>query len=413
MADRRRPRFRRHEQIGWAAGGQVVSALSNALLVVVAAQSSTPAELGGLALVLVAYRLVLAASRALVSEPLITLREADGFRAEALHAAALVGGAGGLACLAAAAIADDLAAPGFVILAVGLPFLMVQDVTRYLYLGQGVAARAARVDLVWLLVQLAGAVVVGALTTVTVELAIATWAAGGFVAAVVGLGGQGVRPGGGWSWLRRRVRTSSMFVVEYAAIHSAVQGTYLLVASLVSSAAAGALRGIETLFGPHSIVVVGTRPTLVQVLQDRGGPASTTALRKIAVGLIAVAVATATGVMLLPGQLGELVLGETWPSARSLAPTFGAYAVAVALSAVPMVGLRAIGRPGALARARSAEAVVSLGLVTMGALWADTRGAVVGLTIGSLIGTTIAWRALQTTAVPPVNAPAAGQPRPS
>jgi O-antigen/teichoic acid export membrane protein len=366
-------------------------------LVVIAAQSTSPAQLGTLALVIALYRLTVAITRALVAEPLIALDEAGGSPAGALHAAALIGVVGGLVCLGAGMLAGPGAQTSFLIVAGCLPALCVQDVARYLSVGRGRAARAATLDAVWIGVQLVCSVAVAALTEITLELAIATWLIGGVVAALVALATFGVRPTGGRRWLATRAGTASQFLVEYGAIHGVVQGAYLLVATIVSTAAAGAMRSIETLFGPYSVVLLGTRPALVRSLRStpRSPAAWTRGLRRIGMGLLAVVAATAAMVLVLPDSLGELLLGDTWSSARDLAPAYATYAAAVALSGVPMVGLRAIGEPRDLARARLLEAPLALGLLTGGAVLFEAAGALLGLALGSVVGTALAWRSLR------------------
>jgi len=397
VADSKARRFLLRSQLTWAAGGQVLSALSNALLVVVAAQGSSATELGALALVIAIYRLVLAVTRALVCEPLMAFRSAGSDQAGALHAAVLLGAAGSAVCLLAAGIAGQEARVSFLLLALGLPALCVQDVSRYVLVSRDAAGRSAQVDGTWLLIQLAGVGAAAIFTSITVPVAVATWVFGGFVAAATGLSLLRVRPGGGPAWLRLQRKTSTLFLVEYAAIHGAVQGAYLLIATITSSAAAGAMRGIETLYGPHSIILLGTRPALVRSLQARqpSEPEWASAMRRVAAGLLLTACATTALVLALPDQVGELALGDTWPAARRLAPAYGAYAVAVALSGVPMVGLRALAQPSRLARARAVEAPLSLALVAVGATWGGAEGAIIGLALGSLAGSTLAWRSLQ------------------
>src|SRR5687768_17244287 len=122
-------------RVGWISADQAVSSLTNLALSVVVARHVSVDSFGVFALIYASYLFALEFTRALVLEPLIITLAGDREQLKR-SAPATLGAALGLAVPmssaagVAAAMAPDQLAQGFLILAVALPGLILQDGCR-------------------------------------------------------------------------------------------------------------------------------------------------------------------------------------------------------------------------------------------------------------------------------------------
>ena len=153
-------RLRIARRLGWGVMDQAVSSLQNFLLGAYIAKSLGPTNLGAFALVLLAYGIVLNASRALSTDPLLVrytrrpdIQWQSGVAASSAVAIA-VGIVGGLSCIAIALVLNRFSptnptASAFFVLGTVLPMLTMQDSWRYAFFASGQGVKTFINDVVW------------------------------------------------------------------------------------------------------------------------------------------------------------------------------------------------------------------------------------------------------------------------
>jgi hypothetical protein len=168
----------------------------------------------------------------------------------------------------------------------------------------------------------------------------------------------------------------------------------LLVVSIQSLAAAGAMRGGWVLFGPPTILLAG----LASVALSEGSSEWRRDPRRAEafLGVLLLLVAVADGlwgvaVWLAPDRLGSAVLGDTWPGAHALVPALTVLAVSTASLGLGMAGLRAAGQA---ARTMRVTIPAMLGVVaagTIGAVLGEAEGAVWAMVAPTALGAVALW----------------------
>jgi O-antigen/teichoic acid export membrane protein len=252
--------------------------------------------------------------------------------------------------------------------------VLFQDVGRYQAVASGRAGLALTSDLVWL----AGSLVV----LVTARglgplLALLVWA--GFLFLAMFLVLVPLRPR--WSPDRirdlLRLRFGTRESVTLTVLLS--NGTSLVVALIVSVgfgvAGAGSLRGASTLFGPINTLIAFLDFSLLGAMAAR--PRDRDARVSAVIGVVACAITAAWAliVLLIPDDWGRLILGATWPGARSLAP----------ITAIEYVFLAAVASASLVLKVRSnSRAMLSIKLIS-------SAGILLGTVLAVLTGADLRW----------------------
>ncbi|MDQ3986523.1 MAG: hypothetical protein M3280_08515 [Actinomycetota bacterium] len=387
----------------WAVADQAVSSITNFALALVVARTVSVREFGAFGLVFASYTLALGIARAISTEPL-ALRHSTSSGPESRRATGMAVGAALTVALAGSVLSGiagvamgSATGRGFIVLAALLPFLLVQDAVR-LSLFVNLRERAAFInDAVW---AVALAVTLGILFAVrsspsVPELLIA-WGAAAGVAAAVGLAQTGALPAvaSGPSWWRENRDVAPSYVGEFLATTAGAQFAVYPVGIAAGLVAAGALRGGQVLMGPLNIMFMGAAlvavPEAVRLLNK--SPAD---LRKgcAALSLVLAGTAAIWGFLLtwLPDSIGESLLQDTWAPARSTVVPLALWLCASGPVAGASLGTRVLGRARQNFRTRLGLTVVTLGLVTAGALWDGARGAAWGLALTTAAGAVVWW----------------------
>ena len=144
----RRPKLRRLAgpagRASWGLADQALSSLTNFALSLLVAREVGIDQLGVFSLVFATYLLALGVSRSLNSDALAVRYSAAGEPAWREGAAAAAGAAvglglaAGLACALAGLVADGLLGDALVVLGLGLPGLLLQDVWRFAFVARPV-----------------------------------------------------------------------------------------------------------------------------------------------------------------------------------------------------------------------------------------------------------------------------------
>ncbi len=251
---------------------QGLSSVSNLVLGLSIARASSPGEYGAWAVGYTAYAISLHLNRATASTPLILTGDAGGKASRkdvsgSMGAATLVGLLGGALMLAIALLlsgSSSALAIAFLGFGVGLPLLLLNDMLRYVNFRNATPGGAALMDLVWLLVQVGGLVLLERSGHMSVLTGTLGWTLGAAIALAIGLARLRVLPGvqATRSFLREQRGVSARLVVDSLLTAGSTYLVPSVVAAISGLAAAGALRAGQTLMGGVSIMVMGLTPVL-------------------------------------------------------------------------------------------------------------------------------------------------------
>ncbi len=332
---------------------QGLSSASNFLLVILVARSLSTRDFGTFAIAFSCLTLGLGLARANLGVPLsIDLpkeheaRVVDDAIGRAVTVALLTGALIGLLVAGIAllfASGAGLRTP-LLVLAVSSPFLVTQDLARYVAVAQGVPRRAVVSDLVWVLV--------GVTVLVASEIGghqSPTLAAGGWVAGgLLGLAmlRSCLRPPVWRGTVRWFVEDRRRHHLTVDALTSAVAPLVVvsLVAAIVSPAVVGSLRGASTLMSPINVAIAAISLGAVAEIRRRPWDRAVRFMLALSAGLAACAVVWGLVVWVMPDSVGRFLLGDTWTSARAVLPFTAAEFVALAVWNGAVALLRASGR---------------------------------------------------------------------
>lgn len=371
---------------------QGVAAGTNLLLMLVAARWLDAEEFGVIGLLYAVYLLVLGSARALAAEPALVRAGQPRWREETAGA--------GLAVALVAMIGTGIAGavgllPGpALVLAVALPFLLVQDMGRYIGFAAKRPTLALRLDLVWLaalVVALAGLLVADRRSATDV---LAAWSVAGGVSAAVFVGvhlRQVPRPS--TAWIRSSWRFSWRYLVAFATTAGVTYAAILALGAIDGVESVGTVRATQIIFGPLNIVYAGVLVTLVP---DGHGdewatPAFQRRLRLIAACLAAMAAVVTAGSILLPDSIGEALLGDSWSSAQEILLPVGVTAMFASFLAGAEIGLRAGREVRPSLRTQLGLAPVNLLLPIAGAVVGGIDGFAWATAAGIAIGAVTWW----------------------
>lgn len=375
---------------------QGVAALTNILVLVVAARLSTVAGFARFSAVYLVFTVLLGVSGAYTGQPLV-LRRGDGEDTRgacrsaacfALLAASLLGGLLAAVC----ALLPGATAQALMTLGLVLPVVLGQDTARYAFAtlhAQHLALAADTLRLVCVI----GALAVQPHGAPAARL-IAVWGLSALPALLLSATALHRRTAGCPVTLRPLLGKGHLgrrFVVEFGVGNATSQLSVLGLGAVGNPLVVGALRGATTLFGPLNVLFTSATgfgpPLLGRLATDRLRVRATAALAAV---LALTAAGWATVLALLPGSAGRHLLGATWPTAAALLPATGSQYAAMAVGTCGLLALRLLDPRTTL----SIQVVFSLAAVaflTGGYLLGGVMGAAWGLCLGSVCKAVATW----------------------
>jgi len=232
--------------------GQALSSITNFLPALLAGRWLEPEKAGTVILALSAVFVALGIQRAIIGEPMLS-RVASSPEPEkrelarhGLSTALLIGlffaAVGIILWISGLSIAE-----GMIWAAPWIPFILVQDAARSSLFGDGRADRALVLDMQWLIVQILLLIPWLLVNTKPPWCLIAAWGFGGFVSAAFYLVSNRVNllAGRPSQWFRLAGRLSAWFAGQAVLAQLQYQFVLIIVAALLSKAAAGGLRIIQ------------------------------------------------------------------------------------------------------------------------------------------------------------------------
>ena len=380
-----------------------VSSASNVLVTILAARLLGIADFGFFGIVFLVYVAAQGCVRALAGEPLLARSsDAEDRAGAALGLGILLGlGVGvvlGVVAVACAPFDRDLAL-GMGVLAAVSPLLVLQDLGRYLAFATHRPARALLLDVVWLVLAVAGIVLLLVLDLESLPWFVLAWAGSGALAGLlVPQQYRGTRITLGLGWLRETWGFSWRYLVSYSSTQSAVLGASVALAAIAGAKALGAVRGALLLLGPFvqfqaAVVSAG----VAEVARMRAGSAAVHRHVRRSTTLTTVVAALNTAVILaLPDSLGRLVLGATWSATEQLLLPAGVQMLFLSMISGPRSALLGLRLVRVTVRIDVATTVITFVLPVVGAVLNGAVGAFWCLALGQGLIALIWWAAYRT-----------------
>ena len=389
------PRLSRYVAIG----DQAVSSISNFVAVAITANVATAGQFGQFSLAYAGLLLFLGAQRALIGETLLVKYSADGavdaaVRRGVLGASVLASAAALPLVLAGAVLADPASRPIWLVIAASLPFVLLQDTLRYLFICEGRPWRALLIDAVWAVLSIASMVVVAS-TGGDVWAVVLCWGGGAAVALALGflLGRALPSVRGGSRWLSANRNPGLRYLGEFSALNASNFIVLYLLALPLGAAGVGALRAAQLLFSPLNTAFSAIKMAVIpELVRSRGTAVFRRRLVETFVVVAGLAGIWGAAVMLLPSSVGTLVLGATWESASGLRLPYLVQYLAMVPYTVLLAYYRSVqaNRLSTLMRAALALLTLVLPLAlayaggTLSAAWAFTFAVAAAAIIGGI-----------------------------
>jgi O-antigen/teichoic acid export membrane protein len=386
-----------------ALADHAVTSLASLAIMILLVRSLEPADFGAYALIVATYTLAQGIARALVAEPLLVRHSAAPparWRVEtsaAAGAALMVAAFGALICCGAGLLLGNVLGKALIVLALGLPFLISQDLFRYSFYAAG-RARTALVNNAGCL----GAYVLGValllqLDRASVAAVTLIWGLCAAVAVIAAAFQARVRPRlrTAPSWLRENVRLGYRYALEFLSSNGSAQVSQYVIGLVAGLPAAGVLRFATALMGPITVIISGVSwASVPRAVRMRGGMAGgmLTFGVLISAALGAGSVIWAALLLGVPDRIGHALVGARgWESAESVMIPVGVMIAGAAVATGALVGLR-----GLAAARRSLRAQLVAGPTIVIGAWIGVTtyglvGGAVGMATGYAVGALTTW----------------------
>lgn len=402
---------------------QVFSSLSNGLLIFAVAVVTPIGDFGEIALLLTLLSAAIGVLRGALGTPLLLTagRDSSDIRKEGSYAfttALLVSPIVGAVMWAVGAVGIGL--PGILVI-VATPISLAQDVLRFVAIARGRPHVAAFWDGIWF----AGSAALLVATWFRLPMASTTsilvaWTLLGLVALMGIVVGVRVTPrlGNYVAWIFDGWQHRIRYGADYGLEQTVVFGVLLFASLVLSPSVSATLRGAAVLLAPLAIATSAI--PLVVIPESRR---QNMAPERVWNALSRISVVTSSGTVLfgitlflLPGKLGELLLGDTFADARAIVPIIAIEYAIVAWPVSVIFYLRAFNRSADALMLKLSYAVVAPVMAFGGGLLFHTAaGVVVGMASAAMFNAAFSlirikpWKAPQ----PASGDPQSAQPEPS
>lgn len=374
-------------RIAWSAADQAISSATNFFLALMVARSTTLPQFGEFSIVFTTYVVLLSLARAATSEPLLVRFSARPTSEQRMASRTALGVAFVLSLLCSAlllmagALVGESLAPMVWALAAVLPFLMVQDLWRFVFLTAREPGKAARNDALWAMAEVGFIILAFSMTSGSAAMLMLAWGAGAGVAAAAGFVQAKLMPAYAdfFRWWSSHRDLIPHFSLEAVTGNASRHGLIYVIGALAGVAAAGKFRAAELILAPLNVIILGA----VFV----GIPEGTQLLRaeahrvpgRVVMGASGLALLTLLWgglASLLPSDIGTTVLGPVWLSARSILIPLTIGVAATAANAAFNGGMRVFGSAKRTLRAGLvAGPTVALGVALGSSLGGGTGAA--------------------------------------
>lgn len=390
-------------RVGWGLSDQTFSSLTNFVLGALVARSVSPDQFGAFSLAFATYTLFMSVSRAIASEPLVIRKSAvpveEWSRAAALSSGVSIvfGTVAGIGCMAVGSLLGGTLGLALLPLGITLPGLLLQDAWRSAFFARGKGAWSLLNDFLWAALMFPSIGILLATGRASVSWLVLAWGGAATAAAVIGIIQSRVapRPFRVVQWWREQRDLIPPLLGEVGVMTGARQISLYGIGAIAGLGAVGGIRGALLLLGPLNILFMGIRimavPEAVRVLKTSPSKLNR-GIRWLFGGLMAVTMAWAVVLFLLPRELGIAVLGETWEPARRLIIPLAIADAAHGGQFASVIGLRALAAVDRSFRTKTIVSVLQVVASLVGAFLAGAAGAAWGRAASQLAGSWIFFR---------------------
>jgi O-antigen/teichoic acid export membrane protein len=382
----------RKSAAAWALADQGLSGLSNILLLIFVARSTSSEEFGGFAILYGVYITALALQRAALGQATLIRPKAPG---DDSSAARLSLASGCLVAIIVLAIAVwfPLSLTLTLLFAGSLPLLLLQDILRYVRLRDGQSHIAAVADGIWCVVAAGLFAVASSLHHASATTVTGAWVLGGLCScAALSLapgsaplrGGTAIR-----TWIAERRALAGGLGLD--ALLPAVTGnvSILALAAISGPSAVAQIRASDALAAPFMSFATATGLVMLAHLGRDGVRGGLIARWSAALGLAAAAYC---GVLLvLPAGVGRNILGDNWSNAREVLPILSVGYVALALAFPLAASLKARELVRRILLIRLSSSTTEAAALIGGGLIAAGGGAAVGISATQTLTFFLFW----------------------
>lgn len=386
----------------WGLADQALSSLTNFAVGVVIARSVNPHEFGAFSLAFATYLVLLGASRAITSEPLLVRLSSVsqevwrvGTRSST-GATMVVGILTGVVSISFGIALRGTLGSALIALGITLPGLLLQDGWRQAFFANGLGSQAFLNDLIWGVALVPMLIVAATQPSNQVFWFMLAWGASAACAAIVGLLQAKLFPriSDTRSWLIAHRDLIPRFLSEFVVRAGGAQLVFFGLGAVAGLSSVGSIRAAQIILGPFQVVFQGiwlvAIPEQVRILKR-----SPMRLRRASLVFSGFLAATAAlyGVALLfvPDAFGRALVGANWVGAQSIV-----FPLALSFAGLGGVmgaasGLRALAAAGRSLRARIASSILLICGGMIGAVLAEALGAAIGLAVANWLGALIWW----------------------
>jgi O-antigen/teichoic acid export membrane protein len=390
-------------RFGWALADQLLSSGTNFLLGVLVARTVGVRDLGAFSVAYATFTFSLGGVRAVASELLIIRHGAlsarewrDGIK-RSTGTALLAGIVIGAGCLIAGAILAGSVGTVLTVLGISLPFLLVQDVSRFALLARERGTAAFLSDAAWAAVMFTAFALLREAGVASVTWFTFIWAAAGCVAAAVGLLQLKLLPGGpieAVRWLRGHSDIAPRLLAEFAITTGVSMVTLFAIGGIAGLGELGRLRAADVLLGPLNIMFggVGLVATAEGVRSLCDSPRQLAHdCRRLSLTLATGVLAWGMIVLFVPRSIGESVLRANWDVARPLVTPLLISFIGYASTFGASVGLHCLAAARRSLRSRCIEGMLTLFFGLAGAYLAGAKGVAWGYAVAASLKSVNAW----------------------
>lgn len=389
--------MRRSGRIGIGALDQVVWSLTNLILVVSVASSSTAPAFGQFAVIYSIVTLGTGLAAALCGEVLaVQAGQSANLPRDTAQAlgAGLATASATMVVVAAVAVITNMSAGRTMSWVLGTAIVVAGEGWRSVAIAKRRAADVMVADVGWLVVQSGITASVYWIGAAGEGASLLAWSGGALVCLatlVARLPSHVEFPRDGEVWRRR-----AHFGFEYLATAVPSQASLWLVAGNLGLAATGMLRALMTAYSPVNTV---TRAVSIHLLPDvtERPPQARRLGSQVAIGVIVVVVTATIFLAVLPDAFMRRLFGPSWPLSTSLVIAFGLSRLGV-LGTVPAVMiLRSWRRDKVTTRLRSATAATTLLAVWLASVLGSIQEVVWSMAVAALLSAALWWLVVETT----------------
>ncbi len=377
---------------------QLFSSIGNGVIIFAVAVVSPPQQFGHIAILMTALVAVMGCLRGALGTPLLLKADQsrEQIRREGSYALTISFMVGPPLAATIIVFGSDLGIAAL-FLGIASPFVLAQDVLRYIAIAEGRPYVAALWDGIWC----AGSIALLVLTWsgyafATVSLLLGGW---GLLAAIAFLGLLTdlrvlPRSRGSIAWIRAGLQHRIRYGVDAGLEQVTVLAVLTIVAALTTTTLAAALRGATALLAP--IGLFGNAIQLIVIPESTRESSQPKEVWRVMlrIAIISAFVTSLGGFILcmLPTRIGFFLLGDSWELSQRILPVTVLEYVAACFAVALAIFLRTFNRSAdALALRIALMVAVISGATLTAVVFQNAIGVAIGIAMASVLVTGVAF----------------------